>query len=320
MEEIILFVIVILIVIILIWYLRHKGTSNKNSSQIGQEEDTMLNPTKKSEIVETSNSHDYISDRDNPQLSMEGFSLDRQIDIFNDSYYICQNSKSIDIYFERRQVMFEMLSKLLPKFKDLNEYRNLDTNKIIELLNKLNSNKFLTSEFIDRYFTFLVDKVNSLKTNSAKVRNINNFQNSLENYSDQISENDMLRFKNGCNKLLGKYSVNIDNPINETTHKKNNWEDSFDAGYPLYMESKSRYVKKDFQGSIDVAFQALAVGYTNWNVYTRIAMGYRKLKDYDSEIAIMEKAKKELIGEPTFASIEANANYRIERATILKNK
>lgn len=320
MEEIILLVIVVLILIILIWYLRYKGTSNKNSSQIGQKEDTSLNSTKKSEIVETSNSHDYISDRDNPKLSVEGFSLDRQIDIFNDSYYICQNSKSIDIYFERRQVMFEMLSQLLPEFKDLNEYRNLDTDKIIELLNKLNSNIFLTSEFIDRYFTFLVDKVNSLKTNRAKVRNINNFQNSLEDYSDQISANDMLRFQNGCKQLLEKYSVSIDNPINETTYKKNNWEDSFDAGYPLYMESKSRYAKKDFQGSLDVAFQALAVGYTNWNVYTRIAMGYRKLKEYDAEIAIMEKAKKELIDDPSFISIKADADYRIERATTLKNK
>ncbi|MCH4165120.1 MAG: PH domain-containing protein [Lentilactobacillus diolivorans] len=105
-------------------------------------------------------------------------------------------------------------------------------------------------------------------------------------------------------------------PINQTPLHK--WQKAFDAGYPLYMKSKEEFAKKNYLESINLANEALSVGYTNANVYERLAMNYRKLKQYDNEISILNDGLVQLKGEPAYNTIESNFKYRIVRATSLK--
>lgn len=96
---------------------------------------------------------------------------------------------------------------------------------------------------------------------------------------------------------------------------------AFDAGYPLYMQAKTAYTSGNYDQTVILGRQALAVGYTNANVYERIAMGYRKLKQYDNEIAILQEGLK-VNSKDDYSSetVKSNFEYRISRASQLNKK
>lgn len=102
--------------------------------------------------------------------------------------------------------------------------------------------------------------------------------------------------------------------------KRDKEDEAFDSGYPLYIQAKLAYGSKRYIEGIELCKQALSVGYTNPNVYERMAMCYRKLKQYDNEIYILKECL--LVSANTSGSKQLSESflYRIGRAQILKDK
>ena len=73
-----------------------------------------------------------------------------------------------------------------------------------------------------------------------------------------------------------------------------NWEKGFDEGFPFF--EKGEILRKE--GNVDEAIllfdEARNNGYLAPALYTAYAKAYRKLKDYDNEIAILDEGLERL--------------------------
>lgn len=149
-----MFVLIIIILIVILFFVL-KGKSAKSApTEIRAAGTITSNQSKQAYSV--------------PHLSINTMEFEREIDIFEDSYSLCRSSKVPNVFFERRTLMQKMLSDLSGKFHDISNYRDLNQEKISTLLLALQQNTFLTTEFVDRYFNSLIDKINSLKTGVSR--------------------------------------------------------------------------------------------------------------------------------------------------------
>lgn len=222
-----LVLIIIILIVILSFIL--KGKSNKSApTEIGATDTITSDQSKQAYSV--------------PHLSINTMEFEREIDIFEDSYSLCRSSKVPNVFFERRALMQKMLSDLSEKFQSIGNYRNLNQAKINRLLLALQQNTFLTTEFIDRYFSDLIDKINSLKTSKAKIRNIDNYLTELSKFQGMINANDMSRFQESCAALKNK--IQDTKPVvvslvkvDPNKAKKTNQEINVKTGWPMAKES-----------------------------------------------------------------------------------
>ena len=67
------------------------------------------------------------------------------------------------------------------------------------------------------------------------------------------------------------------------------WDAGYKAGYPLWEKGEVERKAGNYQEAIDLFDQARNVGYFAPALYKSYAMTYRKLKDKESEIAILEE-------------------------------
>ncbi|MEK3977891.1 GIY-YIG nuclease family protein [Psychrobacillus sp. FSL K6-2836] len=84
-------------------------------------------------------------------------------------------------------------------------------------------------------------------------------------------------------------------PINNRVLLKNiknvhDWEKGFDKGYPYYEEGDKERKAGNILRAIELFDKARYNGYNAPALYSSYAMAYRKLKDYDNEIAILDEA------------------------------
>ncbi|MGE8077440.1 hypothetical protein [Peribacillus loiseleuriae] len=75
------------------------------------------------------------------------------------------------------------------------------------------------------------------------------------------------------------------------------WEKGFDEGYPYYEEGDKERKAGNILGAIELFDKARYNGYNAPALYSSYAMAYRKLKDYDNEIAILDEAIERLKAE-----------------------
>lgn len=75
------------------------------------------------------------------------------------------------------------------------------------------------------------------------------------------------------------------------------WEKGFDEGYPYYQEGDKERKAGNILGAIELFDKARYNGYNAPALYSSYAMAYRKLKDYDNEIAILNEAIERLKSE-----------------------
>lgn len=75
-------------------------------------------------------------------------------------------------------------------------------------------------------------------------------------------------------------------------HKIQNASDpdkGFQLGYPLYTKAEELRKKGDISGAIVLLNEARYYGYDAPALYTAYVMAYRQLKDYESEIAMIDE-------------------------------
>jgi len=80
-------------------------------------------------------------------------------------------------------------------------------------------------------------------------------------------------------------------PINEIKNF-DNWEKGFDEGMPYWEDGDAERKKGNIEKAISLFDKARYYGYEAPALYNSYAMAYRKLKDYDNEIAILDEAIK----------------------------
>lgn len=80
-------------------------------------------------------------------------------------------------------------------------------------------------------------------------------------------------------------------PLNEIKNF-NNWEKGFDEGMPYWEDGDAERKNGNVEKAISLFDKARYHGYEAPALYNSYAMAYRKLKDYDNEIAILDEAIK----------------------------
>lgn len=112
------------------------------------------------------------------------------------------------------------------------------------------------------------------------------------------------------------------NPINNRVPLKdirnlNDWSKGFDEGHPYWEQGDRERKNGNIEKAIELFDKARYNGYDAPALYNSYAMAYRKLRDYDNEIAILDEAIERLTkdNEKPLKFIE-----RRERAIDLKKK
>ncbi|MBR0607576.1 tetratricopeptide repeat protein [Bacillus safensis] len=72
----------------------------------------------------------------------------------------------------------------------------------------------------------------------------------------------------------------------------NNWEKGFDEGMPYWEKGDAERKNGNIEKAISLFDKARYHGYEASALYNSYAMAYRNLKDYDNEIAILDKPIK----------------------------
>lgn len=98
----------------------------------------------------------------------------------------------------------------------------------------------------------------------------------------------------------------------------NNWKKAFDEGSPYWEQGDKERKEGNLEKAIQLFNKARYNGYDAPVLYTSYAMAYRKLKDYDNEIAVIDEAI-ERIGSESDAFL-MKLKERREKAFLLKEK
>lgn len=82
-------------------------------------------------------------------------------------------------------------------------------------------------------------------------------------------------------------------PLSEIRNLQN-WDKGFDEGYPYYGEGDKERKVGNLERAIELLDKARYQGYNAPALYFSYAMAYRKLKDYENEITIIDEAIERL--------------------------
>ena len=92
-----------------------------------------------------------------------------------------------------------------------------------------------------------------------------------------------------ADELISINAVNNRAPLSENKNH-HNWERGFDAGHPLWEKGDAERKVGNVETAIELFDQARYNGYFAPALYNSYAMAYRKLKDVDNEIIILDEA------------------------------
>lgn len=113
------------------------------------------------------------------------------------------------------------------------------------------------------------------------------------------------------------HAVNDRVPLSQIRNR-NNWDKGYDDGYKYWEEGDRIRKGGDLAGAIRLFDKARYNGYFAPVLYESYGMAYRKLKDFDNEVAILEegiarfKAENEGNNEAIIAKLETRRNKALE--------
>lgn len=125
----------------------------------------------------------------------------------NESANLVNNTKNPDTFFSRYEFMIEKVNDLI----SIQKYLKFKGDKPTDMLRQINDKKINTiNDFIDRYYSDILEQINKLKTDKAKQKRIDKFYSSLVPYFDQMEKENIdkidklnLNFKNNSSLKLG---------------------------------------------------------------------------------------------------------------------
>lgn len=118
--------------------------------------------------------------------------------ILKDCANLINTTKKPDVFFERYLLAISILNELITiqsKFK-------FSGKRPSEIKRELYEKEIFTvNDFLDRYYNETLVKLNSLKTEKAKLSRIDNFCTGLNNYKCYLSEDSLLKYNELCIRL-----------------------------------------------------------------------------------------------------------------------
>ena len=127
------------------------------------------------------------------QLRTQTLSIvNRHIEISQDCVKLINTTNNPDTYFER----FELLIEELQLLSRIEKYIKFSTKSPKNnLKNILNNKTNSTNAFIDRYWTFINAKADTLKTERGKNNQYNKFFSSLSKYENMMTTESISYYK-----------------------------------------------------------------------------------------------------------------------------
>lgn len=144
-----------------------------------------------------------------------------------ESVNLVNNTKNPDVFFSRYDFLIETLKKLV----DIEKYLKFTGDKPSDILRSIKDKKVNTiNDFIDRFYKDILVQINKLKTEKAKQKRINNFNELLEPFVDKMEKTNINKFIE-LNKELNNHlileekaekDITIINNTNDIATVKNN--------------------------------------------------------------------------------------------------
>ncbi|POZ56557.1 hypothetical protein LYSIN_01340 [Lysinibacillus sphaericus] len=203
---------------------------------------------------------------------------------------------------------------------NLEKYKDEVTNTLIA-----NGNKVLKSKFAKSVTAWIY-------IGDDYVTNYNNDQEkALGELGRRIPTYHLIDVWKHLKNNFGVFaSVSKEEPVINAIHNRvslkeiknqNNWEKGFDKGYPLYEKGDIERKSGNILGAIELFDKARFNGYNAPALYSSYAMAYRKIKDYDNEIAILDEAIERMKSEQGNNETRImEFNERRKKAIALKGK
>ena len=109
----------------------------------------------------------------------------RDMEIIDDCIRLVKETKNVETFFGR----LELLENKSIHLSSLEKYLDFTGAKPSQALQEFNEEKQIAiKEFLIRYFTSIMDKMDNLKTERGKINQIQKFYNSLTPYFDLMNE------------------------------------------------------------------------------------------------------------------------------------
>lgn len=205
------------------------------------------------------------------------------------------------------------------KYRSFDEVEDENLDKVIFITRNMgNQINIIYGGNLDKYYNETKDllSMNSnriLKTQFAKsvtawiyigTDYVTNYEIDQEKALKELGQNiptyhllDVRKFlmeKHGEVKMITKENTPI-NPVHSRVPLKdvknlNNWQKGYDEGSPYWEQGDIERKEGNLEKAIQLFNKARYNGYDAPALYTSYAMTYRKLKDYDNEIAIIDEA------------------------------
>ncbi len=129
--------------------------------------------------------------------------------------------------------------------------------------------------------------------------------------------------KNNSRKLMSesteKQAVKKRIPI-MMIKNKNNWPAAYDNGYPHYQKGEQLRKAGYIYSAIEEYDEARSHGYNSPALYWSYAMAFRKIKDYENEIDILDEAFNRRIVEKNTESFVERRKKAVTLKNNIKNK
>lgn len=161
-------------------------------------------------------------------------------------------------------------------------------------LMSMNGNKILKTQFAKSVTAWIyigTDYVTNYETDQKKA--LKKLGRNIPTYH-LLDVRKFLMKKHGEVKTITKEDTPI-NPVHSRVPLKdiknlNNWQKGYDEGSPYWEQGDIERKEGNLEKAIQLFNKARYNGYDAPALYTSYAMAYRKLKDYDNEIAIIDEA------------------------------
>lgn len=101
---------------------------------------------------------------------------------------------------------------------------------------------------------------------------------------------------------------------------KNNWQAAYDKGYPHYQKGEQLRKSGYIYSAIEEYDEARSQGYNSPALYWSYAMAFRKIKDYENEIDILDEAINRRIVEKNTESFVERRKKAVNLKKNIKNK
>lgn len=158
----------------------------------------------------------------------------------------------------------------------------------------MNSNRILKTQFAKSVTAWIyigTDYVTKYEIDQVKA--LKELGQNIPTYH-LLDVRKFLMEKHGEVKMITKEDTPI-NPVHSRVPLKdvknlNNWQKGYDEGSPYWEQGDIERKEGNLEKAIQLFNKARYNGYDAPALYTSYAMTYRKLKDYDNEIAIIDEA------------------------------